>query len=100
LPKALPWWHKEIAVATMNVSLPDAMKVWVEEQVASGHYANSSDVIRDLVRQQQLRARQLEELGRIAQAALAGGRVHMSREDLLVRMRQKAEEATARRQDV
>lgn len=37
-------------MATMNVSLPDAMKAWVEEQVASGRYANASDYVRDLIR--------------------------------------------------
>lgn len=79
-------------MATMNISLPDAMKDWVEQQVESGRYANSSDVMRDLVRKEQDRARQLDELGRMAQAALAGGRVHMTREELLARMRQKAEQ--------
>ncbi len=37
-------------MATMNISLPDQMKAWVEEQVKSGRYANSSDYMRDLVR--------------------------------------------------
>lgn len=37
-------------MATMNISLPDKMKEWVEEHVASGRYANASDYIRDLIR--------------------------------------------------
>ncbi len=80
-------------MATMNVSLPDAMKLWVEEQVQSGRYANASDVVRDLVRREQERARQLTDLGQMAREALASGRVHMTREELLERMRQKAAEA-------
>ncbi len=44
-------------MATMNVSLPDPMKTWVEEQVATGRYANASDYVRDLIRRHQ----QLEE---------------------------------------
>lgn len=40
-------------MATMNVSLPDKMKQWVEKQVASGRYANASDYVRDLIRQDQ-----------------------------------------------
>ncbi len=40
-------------MATMNVSLPDQMKQWVEERAASGRYSNSSDVLRDLIRQEQ-----------------------------------------------
>jgi antitoxin ParD1/3/4 len=41
-------------MATMNVSLPDPMKDWVESQVKSGKYANSSDYVRDLIRQDQV----------------------------------------------
>lgn len=40
-------------MATMNVSLPDAMKAWVEAQVKSGHYSNASDYVRDLIRRDQ-----------------------------------------------
>jgi len=37
----------------MNVSLPDPMKEWVESQVGSGLYSNTSDYVRDLIRQDQ-----------------------------------------------
>ena len=37
-------------MATMNVSLPDLMKDWVEEQIKTGHYSNASDYVRDLIR--------------------------------------------------
>lgn len=40
-------------MATMNVSLPDPMKEWVEEQVGGGLYSNASDYVRDLIRQDQ-----------------------------------------------
>lgn len=40
-------------MATMNISLPDEMKAYVEAQVATGMYANVSDYIRALVRWQQ-----------------------------------------------
>lgn len=40
-------------MATMNISLPDEMRVWIESQVASGRYANASDYIRDLIRNNQ-----------------------------------------------
>ena len=47
-------------MATMNVSLPDPMREWVEEQVRSGTYANASDYIRDLIRHDQERRTELE----------------------------------------
>lgn len=37
-------------MATMNISLPDAMKRHVDGQVSSGQYANASDYVRDLIR--------------------------------------------------
>ena len=40
-------------MATMNISLPDPMKRWVEEQIKSGHYSNASDYVRDLIRKDQ-----------------------------------------------
>jgi len=40
-------------MATMNVSLPDPMKDWVENQVATGQYSNASDYVRDLIRRDQ-----------------------------------------------
>ena len=48
---------------TMNISLPDTRKKYVEEQVAAGEYSSASEYIRVLVRADQKRnARaQLEE---------------------------------------
>lgn len=37
-------------MATMNISLPDEMKAFVEAQVATGRFANASDYVRDLIR--------------------------------------------------
>lgn len=37
-------------MATMNISLPDEMKNWVEENVQTGRYSNASDYVRDLIR--------------------------------------------------
>lgn len=47
-------------MATMNVSLPDPMREWVEAQVKGGEYANASDYIRDLIRHDQERCLALE----------------------------------------
>ena len=40
-------------MATMNVSLPDPMREWVETQIKTGRYANASDYMRDLIRRDQ-----------------------------------------------
>jgi antitoxin ParD1/3/4 len=40
-------------MTTLNVSLPEAMRSWIDAQVDSGTYANASDYIRDLIRHDQ-----------------------------------------------
>lgn len=40
-------------MATMNISLPDKMKEWVEGRAATGTYSNASDYVRDLIRKDQ-----------------------------------------------
>ncbi|MFN3312234.1 MAG: type II toxin-antitoxin system ParD family antitoxin [Hyphomonas sp.] len=49
-------------MATMNISLPDQMKAWVEAQSADGKYANSSDLIRDLIRREQIKQEKIAAL--------------------------------------
>lgn len=41
---------------TMNVSLPNPMKDWVEAQAKTGRYSNASDYVRDLIRRDQIRS--------------------------------------------
>ena len=49
-------------MATMNVSLPDPMKDWVDSQIAGGQYSSASDYVRDLIRRDQKRRDELEAL--------------------------------------
>jgi antitoxin ParD1/3/4 len=37
-------------MATMNISLPDPMKDWVDERLKDGRFANTSDYVRHLIR--------------------------------------------------
>jgi antitoxin ParD1/3/4 len=48
-------------MATMNISLPDQMKNWVEECVQNGRYSNSSDYVRDLIRRDHMKVEQLRQ---------------------------------------
>jgi antitoxin ParD1/3/4 len=47
-------------MTTLNISLPDAMKAFVEAQVQTGQYASASDYIRALVREDQKRQAEQE----------------------------------------
>ena len=60
-------------MATMNVSLPNEMKDWVEAQVKTGRYGNSSDYVRDLVRKDQERAEARASLYKLLDEGMESG---------------------------
>ncbi len=60
-------------MATMNVSIPDPMKDWVQGRIETGKYANASDYVRDLIRRDQEKVQALRE------ALLEGERSGVSR---------------------
>lgn len=60
-------------MATMNVSLPDSMKDWVEGQAQTGRFSNSSDYVRDLIRRDQERADKIAAMQRMVDESLASG---------------------------
>ncbi len=67
-------------MATMNVSLPDPMREWVDAQVRGGQYANASDYIRDLIRHDQ---RRQQELRAAIEEGLSSGRSGRKVEDIM-----------------
>jgi antitoxin ParD1/3/4 len=52
-------------MATMNVSLPNPMKKWVEGQTQDGRYSNASDYVRDLIRRDQEREQDIDDLKKL-----------------------------------
>jgi len=57
---------------TMNISLPDPMKQYVEEQVTAGGYSSASEYVRELVRTDQKRKAK-DQLENILLEALQSG---------------------------
>ncbi len=43
-------------MASMNISVPDPMRDWVQAKVESGQYAGVSDYVRELIRRDQASA--------------------------------------------
>lgn len=60
-------------MATMNVSLPDAMKQWVEAQSADGRYSNASDYVRDLIRRDRERREKIARMQSLVSEAFESG---------------------------
>jgi len=60
-------------MATMNISLPDALKLWAESRTDTGMYDTTSDYVRDLIRRDQERAAAIAELQVLIDIGLASG---------------------------
>lgn len=77
-------------MATMNVSLPEEMKAWVEARTVTGQYGNSSDVVRDLIRKAQIREQKIAAMQRLVDEGLASGIDPRSGEEILADIRRRA----------
>jgi antitoxin ParD1/3/4 len=72
-----------IYMATMNVSLPDPMKHWVEARAKTGRYSNASDYVRDLIRRDQAQAAKIADMQRLVTEGLDSGVSDQSMADIL-----------------
>jgi antitoxin ParD1/3/4 len=66
-------FKRRLSMATMNVSLPDLMKDWVEAQARTGRYSNASDYVRDLIRRDQTRNDKIAAMQNFVEAGLESG---------------------------
>ena len=60
-------------MATMNISLTDNLKNFVEERANSGLYAGASDYVRDLIRQDRERQEKLARMQELWTEGLESG---------------------------
>lgn len=77
-------------MATMNVSLPDAMKSWVEDQADTGRYSNASDYVRDLIRRDQERREKIAAMQVVINESIASGISPHSMDEILQEARRRA----------
>jgi antitoxin ParD1/3/4 len=79
-------------MSTMNISLPDQMRSFVEMQVNQGQYSSVSDYVRALIREDQNR-RTREKLEEKLLEALESGKFEEVTPDLFERLRAHAKNA-------
>jgi antitoxin ParD1/3/4 len=84
---------KEIVMATMNVSLPDQMKTWVESRAATGRYSNASDYVRDLIRRDQQRADAIADFDALIQEGIDSGMSPRTPDELRAYASEQADKA-------
>src|SRR5271168_749603 len=81
LPSMEGWFLRRITLMiTMNISVPDEMKAFVEAQMAQDGYASASEYLRALIRDAQKR-RAKQELELKLLEGLQGPAVAMTREE-------------------
>jgi antitoxin ParD1/3/4 len=66
---------------TMNISLPDQLKDFVDDQVGSGRYSSVSEYVRDLIRDDEKRRAQDKLEALLMEGMESGGGGGMTRED-------------------
>jgi antitoxin ParD1/3/4 len=60
-------YHEGMAMTSLNISLPEALKEYVEGQVATGDWGTPSEYVRELIRQDKER-----RLSNLEQELVAG----------------------------
>ncbi len=76
-------------MATMNISLTEPLKHFVDEEVREGGFSSTSDYMRDLIRQRQ-RAKAAELLRQLIAEGLASGPATPQEPDFFDKMRERA----------
>jgi len=87
-------------MATMNISLPDKMKEWVERQTEDGSYSNASDYVRDLIRKDQERERVYAEIRAEAQKGIDSGMSPLTQDEVFRNAMDRARAAAKRKDSV
>lgn len=66
---------------TMNISLPDQLKEFVDDQVGSGRYSSVSEYVRDLIRDDEKRKAQEKLEALLIEGIQSGEATEMTRQD-------------------
>lgn len=83
-------------MTTLNISLPESMRAFIDEQIAKGDYSTASEYIRDLIRQDQKQAAQMKLETMLLEGLDSGESIEVTDEwwenkriELLERLRKK-----------
>lgn len=72
------------SMSQLNVSIPPALRSWIDHRVAEGRYSSASDLVRDLLRRdQESAADETEWLRALIAEGLASGVVEKDASEVL-----------------
>lgn len=82
-----------------SISITERNKKWLASQVASGHFGNESEVIRDLIREREMRHKETPEqikwIREKLERSIASGVSHTDPADLLAIFKAKMKQENA-----
>ena len=70
-------------MAQINISIPDALKGWIDTRMAQGRFSSPSDYVRDLVRRDQERADETAWVQAMIDEGLASERLGQDPRDVI-----------------
>ena len=81
-----------MAMVKKSITVTDQQEQWIQAQLATGHYASDSEVLRDLIRREQKRDVEVQAIRAALMEGEASGISPLSaddiREDVLKRLRE------------
>lgn len=86
-----------MAVVKKSISVTDQQNDWIKAQIKSGHYGNESEVVRDLIRERQMReqdtAAEIKAIRAKLKEAENSGFVDQSAEEILADIKAELRQA-------
>lgn len=80
-------------MTTINVSLPDSMKEWVEEQALAGQYRDAAEYIQALISQEQEQQQRIQRMQKLVDAGRASGVSEASMDDIEAKARAQLQDS-------
>lgn len=65
-----------------SITVTAQQEEWIQAQLASGHYASDSEVVREAIREKQLRSAEIERIRAALIQAEEGGFSNLEKEDI------------------
>ena len=88
-----------MAMVKKSITVTDQQNDWIKAQIKSGHYGNESEVVRELIRERQVKQQEsAEEIAAIRAALIVGeksGITDMSMEEIWAEARQSVKPQNA-----
>ena len=75
-----------------SITITEQQEAWIQAQLASGHYASDSEVVREALREKQMRTAEIERIRAALIHAEEGGFSDLGKEDIRRAVRSELKE--------